>query len=51
MSAYAWPHEFDDAREVNDARHRPGVLKRLLKVLISILSGGDSGWEAGARGL
>jgi hypothetical protein len=45
MKAYARSYEF---KELGD---RPGLLKRLVKLLVSILSGGENGWEAGARGL
>jgi hypothetical protein len=45
MNAYARSHEFKDLGD------RPGLLNRLVKLLVSLLSGGESGWEAGARGL
>ena len=51
MNAYAWSHEFDHAREANAACERPSFLQRFLRVLVSMLSGGNSGWDAGARGL
>jgi hypothetical protein len=44
MNAYAWPHEFDGLGD------RPGFFRRVVELLLSILSGGNSGWEAGARG-
>ena len=45
MNAYARSHEFENLPD------RPGSIRHFLKLLVSILSGGDSNWEAGARGL
>jgi hypothetical protein len=45
MNAYARSHEFENPQD------RPGLIGQFLKLLVSILSGGDSNWEAGARGL
>jgi hypothetical protein len=45
MNAYTRSHEFENLQD------RPGLIRRFLKLLVSILSGGDSNWEAGARGL
>jgi hypothetical protein len=43
MNAYARPEEF--------GKFQDRFFRRFLKLLVSILSGGNSGWEAGARGL
>jgi hypothetical protein len=45
MNAYTPSHEFENLQD------RPGSIRHFLKLLVSILSGGDSNWEAGARGL
>jgi hypothetical protein len=45
MNAYTRPEEFGKLQD------RPAFFRRFLKLLVSIFSGGNSGWEAGARGL
>jgi hypothetical protein len=42
------------SREFTEQQNKPGLLRRLLRALITILSspkGDQGGWEGGARGL
>jgi hypothetical protein len=45
MNVYTWPHDLGDLRNPAD------FFRRFLKHLVSIISGGNSGWESGARSL